>query len=43
MDGRCILKVDATGFPDYWGEEKERRLEMTSRTLVWADGFCGVR
>lgn len=23
MDGRCILKVDATGFPDYWGEEKE--------------------
>lgn len=33
MDGRCILKVDATGFPDYWGGEKEE-LEMTSRTLV---------
>lgn len=36
-DGRCVLKVDATGFPDYWGEEKEE-LKMTSRVLVWAGG-----
>lgn len=33
MGGGCILKVDARGFPDYLGEEKEE-LKMTSRILV---------